>query len=71
MNVPRAGSPSLEAIPIYLDDITGVPAPVTGKHAASILGRLAKYSADLGLELTIADDRAYFEPEATAASVVP
>ena len=63
VNVPRAGPPSFEAVPIYLDDVTGVPAPVTGRHAASILGRLAQYSAHLGLELTISGDRAYFQPE--------
>jgi hypothetical protein len=62
MTVPRAGPPSFEVVPIYLDEVTGVPAPVTGDHAASILGRLAGFSADLGLELTISGDRAYFEP---------
>jgi len=58
----RAGPPSFVAIPIYLDEVTGVPYPVTGDHAASILGRLAQYSSDLGLQLTIDGDRATFAP---------
>jgi poly-gamma-glutamate synthesis protein (capsule biosynthesis protein) len=62
VTVPRAGPPSFGAVPIYLDEATGVPAPVTGTHAASILERLAGYSADLGVRLTISGDQAYFDP---------
>ncbi len=61
--VPRAGPPSFEVIPVYLDSTTGVPAPVTGEEAAAILGRLARLSADLGLQLTVSDDRASFAPK--------
>jgi poly-gamma-glutamate capsule biosynthesis protein CapA/YwtB (metallophosphatase superfamily) len=62
--IPGKGLPSLEVIPVYLDDVNGAPAPVTGDHAASILKRLVGYSSDLGLELTIKGDRAYFTPVA-------
>ena len=62
ITVRPAGPPSFVATPIYLDEVTGVPYPVTGDHAASILGRLAQYSSDLGLQLTIEGDRASFEP---------
>ncbi|MBN1629449.1 MAG: CapA family protein [Thermoleophilia bacterium] len=62
ITMQRAGPPSFVAIPIYLDEVTGVPYPVTGDHAASILGRLAQYSSDLGLQLTIEGDRATFAP---------
>jgi poly-gamma-glutamate capsule biosynthesis protein CapA/YwtB (metallophosphatase superfamily) len=58
------GPPSFEVVPVYLDQSTGVPAPVTGDEAAAILGRLAGLSADLGLELTISEDRASFTPQA-------
>lgn len=58
--IPGKGLPSIELVPVYLDDITGVPAPVTGEHAASILNRVARYSADLGLQLNVRGDRAYF-----------
>ncbi len=62
VTVPRQGPPSAEIVPVYLDDSTGVPAPVTGDDAASILERLASLSADLGLEITISGDRAFLEP---------
>ncbi len=61
--IPGKGEPSFELIPIYLSEVTGVPSPVTGDHAASILKRVAGFSADLGVQLTIRDDRAYYEPE--------
>jgi poly-gamma-glutamate capsule biosynthesis protein CapA/YwtB (metallophosphatase superfamily) len=60
--IPGKGAPSFELIPIYLDEVTGVPSPVTGDHAASILKRMSGYCADLGLELTIRGDRAYYSP---------
>lgn len=62
VTVPRTGLPAFGAVPIYLDEVTGVPEPVTGTHAASILKRLAGYSADLGVQLTITGDRAHFDP---------
>jgi poly-gamma-glutamate synthesis protein (capsule biosynthesis protein) len=65
--IPGKGLPSVEVIPIYLDEVTGTPAPVTGDHAASILKRLARYSSDLGLELTIDGDRAYFNAVTTTS----
>ena len=54
---PR-GQPSVEAVPVYLDGTSGVPGPVTGAEADVILTRLAKLSADLGLQLTLSGDRA-------------
>ncbi len=61
------GPPSAVMVPVYLDESTGVPAPVTGDHAGSILNRLAELSSDLGLEITVSGDRASFgtEPPAT------
>ena len=68
ITVRPAGAAFLRgSCPVYLDEVTGVPAPVTGDHAASILGRLAEYSADLGLQLTIEGDRASFEPKAASS----
>jgi poly-gamma-glutamate capsule biosynthesis protein CapA/YwtB (metallophosphatase superfamily) len=66
--IPGKGAPSFQLIPVYLDEVTGVPSPVTGDHAASILKRVAGYSADLGLNLTIRDDRAYYDPNAAPVS---
>ncbi len=63
VEIPGKGGPSFVLTPIYLDDVTGVPSPVTGDHAASILKRVAGYSADLGVQLTIKDDRAYYQPQ--------
>ncbi len=60
VRAPRAGPPSAEMVPVYLDESTGVPKPVTGKHAASILSRLARLSSDLGVELMVSGDRAFF-----------
>ena len=68
VTVPRTGPPALEAVPVYLDEVTGVPSPVTGDHAASILNRLAAYSAALGMHLTITDDRAVYQPALTTAA---
>jgi poly-gamma-glutamate synthesis protein (capsule biosynthesis protein) len=60
--------PAIEATPVYLDDNTGVPAPVTGNAADRILGRLTKLSAGLGLELTRSGDTAVYKPVATATT---
>jgi poly-gamma-glutamate synthesis protein (capsule biosynthesis protein) len=60
VTAPRAGPPSAMMAPVYLDESTGVPEPVTGKHAASILSRLARLSSDLGVELMVSGDRAFF-----------
>jgi len=69
--IPRAGPSSFEAVPIYLDEVTGVPAPVTGEHAAAILDRLAMYSTDLGLQPTVSGGRAYFGPGPAALEPDP
>jgi poly-gamma-glutamate capsule biosynthesis protein CapA/YwtB (metallophosphatase superfamily) len=53
-------TPSVEVVPVYLDETTGVPGPVKGDHAGVILSRLARLSADLGLKLTLSGDRASF-----------
>jgi poly-gamma-glutamate capsule biosynthesis protein CapA/YwtB (metallophosphatase superfamily) len=66
--IPGRGGPTFELVPIYLDEVTGVPSPVTGDHAASILKRVAGYSASLGLQLTIRGDRAYYDPNASPIS---
>ena len=57
-SLPQTGLPSLEIVPVYLNDLTGVPAPVTGEDADAILGRLTKLSASLGLKLVQEGDRA-------------
>jgi poly-gamma-glutamate capsule biosynthesis protein CapA/YwtB (metallophosphatase superfamily) len=56
-----AGALSLEATPVYLDESTGVPAPVSGAEADRILDRLGALSARLGLELTRFHDQVVFE----------
>jgi poly-gamma-glutamate capsule biosynthesis protein CapA/YwtB (metallophosphatase superfamily) len=61
VTMTREGAPSLEVVPVYLSDSTGVPAPVTGEEADTILTRLTRLSADLGLELTRLGDRALYQ----------
>ena len=46
------GPPSVEAIPVYLDEPPGSRPPSRDDEAESILSRLIRLSADLGLELT-------------------
>ena len=58
--LPAQGSPKFEIVPVYVNDTTGVPAPVTGKAADSILTRLTALSANLGLQLVREGDRAAF-----------
>jgi poly-gamma-glutamate capsule biosynthesis protein CapA/YwtB (metallophosphatase superfamily) len=65
------GPPTFDATPVYLDEATGVPAPVTGREAETILSRLTRLSADLGLELTRSGDRAVYAPDATPTAVAP
>jgi poly-gamma-glutamate capsule biosynthesis protein CapA/YwtB (metallophosphatase superfamily) len=65
------GPPTVDATPVYLDDATGVPAPVTGREAETILNRLIRLSAELGLELTREEDRAIYAPGATPTVVAP
>ncbi len=60
--------PSIEAIPVYLNDSTGVPAPVTDNEADVILGRLTRLSAGLGLELARSGDTAVYGPVTTAVT---
>lgn len=62
------GAPSVEVVPVYLHESTGVPAPVSGKEADAILARLTSLSARLGLELTRSGDRALYE---AAAAPIP
>lgn len=62
VTLARSALPVIEVVPVYLDEVTGVPAPISGEGAARILGRLARLSADLGLNLTVAEDRAWFRP---------
>ena len=57
--------PSIEATPVYLNDSTGVPAPVSGNAADVILSRFTRLSAGLGLELTRSGDTAVYTPVAT------
>ena len=54
------GPPAVEVIPVYLDEPTGVPAPVTGEQADVILGRLTRLSSALGLQLEQVGDRAFY-----------
>ncbi len=56
--LPQEGLPSLEIVPVYLNDTSGVPAPVSGEEADVILGRLIKLSGSLGLKLVQEGDRA-------------
>jgi hypothetical protein len=62
--------PSIEAIPVYLNDSTGVPVPVTEDAADVILGRLTRLSAGLGLELGRSGETAVYGPARTATTVV-
>jgi poly-gamma-glutamate capsule biosynthesis protein CapA/YwtB (metallophosphatase superfamily) len=73
VTVPREGLPSAELVPVYLDEVTGVPSPVTGDDAEAILTRLARLSADLGLELVLVGDRAYLGaiPESAITTTTP
>jgi len=54
--------PTIEATPVYLDDSTGVPAPVSGNAADVILSRLSRLSAGLGLEMARSGDTAVYTP---------
>jgi poly-gamma-glutamate capsule biosynthesis protein CapA/YwtB (metallophosphatase superfamily) len=54
-----SGPPVARMIPVYLDDTYGIPAPVTGKAADTILDRLAALSAPFGTTLTRSGDQAW------------
>ncbi|MBN1628639.1 MAG: CapA family protein [Thermoleophilia bacterium] len=56
----ESGAPRGEIIPVYLDDVYGIPSPVHGWEADAILDRLTSLSAALGVTLTKWDDRAFF-----------
>jgi poly-gamma-glutamate capsule biosynthesis protein CapA/YwtB (metallophosphatase superfamily) len=62
--------PSIEAIPVYLNDSTGVPVPVTEDAADVILGRLTRLSAGLGLELGRSGETAVYGPAKTVTTAV-
>jgi poly-gamma-glutamate synthesis protein (capsule biosynthesis protein) len=60
------GPPLARIIPVYLSDTNGIPAPVTGKAAATILDRLTRLSASFGAKLTRSGDQAWLgTPAAT------
>ncbi len=54
------GPPALRVIPVYLNDSTGVPSPVSGEAADVILDRLSRLSKARGLELERVGDQATF-----------
>ena len=60
LEMPSAGTPSFRLTPVYLSESHGIPHVVTGAEAGSILRRISGFSADLGLQLTLAGDRAVF-----------
>jgi len=64
ITIPQEGGPSGKIIPVYLHDVWGVPAPVSGGEADAILDRLARLSSALGLELTRSGDYALFGADA-------
>jgi hypothetical protein len=45
---------------VYLSESHGIPHVVAGAEARAILDRLSGFSANLGLRLTLAGDRAVF-----------
>jgi len=55
-----AGKPSFTCVPVYLNDSTGVPSPVTGSEANSILTRLTALSGKLGVRLSRSGSTAVF-----------
>jgi hypothetical protein len=71
VTIPPSGPPSFKVVPVYLDSVSGIPAPVTGDDAEAILTRLVGLSADLGLQLTISGNRAFFDPASAATQPVP
>lgn len=68
VDLQHEGPPSLRVIPVYLNDTTGVPAPVSEAAADVILQRLARLSSDLGLDLVVSGDRATYN---TDGEVIP
>jgi poly-gamma-glutamate capsule biosynthesis protein CapA/YwtB (metallophosphatase superfamily) len=58
ITLPRTGPPSVNVVPVYLNDQSGVPTPVSGEEADVILGRLIKQSGALGTKLVQEGDRA-------------
>ena len=54
------GPPSFTLVPVYLSDSHGIPAPVTGSEARSILERMRLYSGELGLQIKVDGDRATY-----------
>ena len=55
-----AGKPSVTCVPVYLNESTGVPAPVTGAEANNILTRFIALSANLGVHLSRSGNTAEF-----------
>ena len=53
------GPPVARIIPVYLSDANGIPAPVTGSAADTILDRLTRLSASFGTKLTRSGDQAW------------
>lgn len=58
VSLPREGRPTAQIVPVYVGDSTGVPAPAEGSEAATILDRLIRLSAKLGLTLIRDGNRA-------------
>jgi poly-gamma-glutamate synthesis protein (capsule biosynthesis protein) len=67
VSLPREGQPQVDIIPVYVGDSTGVPAPVKGKEATTILDRLIQLSATLGLTLVQDGDKATLASAPAAA----
>jgi len=74
----ESGPPVARIIPVYLTDSHGIPAPVTGSKADTILNRLIKLSAGFDTTLTRSGDVAWLNqtasessPESPAATTEP
>jgi poly-gamma-glutamate synthesis protein (capsule biosynthesis protein) len=59
LDLAPAGPPRVELVPVYLNDAHGIPAPLSGSEAQTVLERMRRLSAPFGLDLEIRGDRAY------------
>jgi len=59
VTLSKSGPPIARVVPVYLDNTYGIPSPVTGSTADSILGRLTSLSAALGTTLTRSGNEAW------------
>jgi len=53
------GMPTAEIVPVYLEEESGVPQPVSGEAAQRILDRLKKLCGDLGVELVVSGSQGW------------